>query len=189
MPSKDGIIPRNISSKTLDYYHIRSFMLKYPKYKFTKGLLPWLANWAFKFIGSNKIGKGSYIEEQVCGDKYLDIGNNCYIGVNSILASHLVEGIFGNISYFKVKLGDNVTFSGQNPIAPGCNINNNSYLLPLASATKFSVLKGNNYYFGIPLGRIFKTRIKDYLQITDNELKKDKELREKQLILKNKQGI
>ncbi len=177
-PSKDGVIPRNIPSKTLDYYHIRSFMLKYPKNLFNKGLFPWLAKWAYNYIGTNKIGKGSIIEEQVCGDKYLDIGDNCYIGVNSILASHLVEGIFGNISYFKIKVGDNVTFSGENAIAPGCDINDNSYLLPLASATKFNVIKGNNYYFGIPLRKIFKSKIQDYLQLSEDDLKKNQVSRE-----------
>ncbi|MFX1277238.1 MAG: hypothetical protein ACFFBP_04150 [Promethearchaeota archaeon] len=185
LPSKDGVIPRNIPSKTLDFYHIRSFMLKYPKYLFTKGIFPWLSKWAFNFIGSNTVGKGSIIEEQVCGDKYVDIGENCYIGVNSILASHVVEGIFGNINYFKIKIGDNVTFSGGNAVTPGCDIRDNSYLLPLASATKFSVLKGKNYYFGIPLRKIFKSKIHDYLQLTESDLKKDKALREKQLKSKN----
>ena len=180
IPSKDGIIPRNIPSKTLDFYHIRSFMLKYPKYAFTKGMFPWLSNWAFNFIGSTNIGKGTIIEEQVCGDKYIDVGKNCYIGPNSILASHMVDGIYGNISYFKIKIGDNVTFTGQNAIAPGTEINDNSYLLPMASASKFNVLKGNNYYYGIPLRKIFKSKIQEYLQITKDELNMDQSLREKQ---------
>ena len=30
-PTQPGIIPRNFPSKTLNYYHIRSFILKYPK--------------------------------------------------------------------------------------------------------------------------------------------------------------
>ena len=162
IPSKDGIIPRNIPSKTLDFYHVRSFMLKYPKYAFTKGMFPWLSKWAFNFIGSTNIGKGTIIEEQVCGDKYIDVG------------------IYGNISYFKIKIGDNVTFTGQNAIAPGTEINDNSYLLPMASASKFNVLKGNNYYYGIPLRKIFKSKIQEYLQITKDELNMDQSLREKQ---------
>ncbi|MFX1459477.1 MAG: hypothetical protein ACFFBT_08410, partial [Promethearchaeota archaeon] len=42
-PSKDGIIPRNIRSKTANYYHLRSFILKYGKNVFSKGLFPWLS--------------------------------------------------------------------------------------------------------------------------------------------------
>ena len=43
-PSKDGVIPRNIKSKAADYYHLRSFMLKYGKNLFIKGMFPWLSN-------------------------------------------------------------------------------------------------------------------------------------------------
>ncbi len=48
-PTKNGIIPRNIKSKIADYYHIRSFIIKYGKNVFTKGILPWLSNWFFNY--------------------------------------------------------------------------------------------------------------------------------------------
>jgi hypothetical protein len=35
-PSQPGIIPRNFPSKTLNYYHIRSFILKYHKKSISK---------------------------------------------------------------------------------------------------------------------------------------------------------
>lgn len=164
-PTKDGVIPRNIRSKTLNYYHIRSFMIKYPKYIFTKGPFPWLANWLYNFVGSNKIGKGTTIEEQVCADKYIDVGKNCYIGVNSVLTSHLVEGIFGNISYFEINVGDNTTTAGLNCFASGCELGPDSYLLPWASGGKHYKVKGDNFYSGLPLRKIFKSKIEDYLKI------------------------
>ncbi len=173
-PSKDGIIPRNIPSKILNFYHIRSFLIKYPKNVFIKGAFPWLSNWFFNFIGSSKIGKGTTIEEQIAGDRFIDIGKNCYIGVNSTLTSHLVEGTFGNIPYFKIKIGDNVTLSGLSIVAPGCEIGDNAYILPLSAAAKFNILKGNNYYFGLPLRRIFKKKIMEYLELTEEDLNKDK---------------
>jgi acetyltransferase-like isoleucine patch superfamily enzyme len=179
-PSKSGVIPRNIPSKTLDYYHKRSFMIKNPKNVFVKGMFPWLANWFYNFVGTSKIGKGSTIEEQILADKFIDVGKNSYIGVNSSLATHFVEGIFGNISYFKIKIGDNVTLAGLNGIAPGCEVGDNTYLLPLASAAKHSVLKGSKYYFGIPLRKIFKKKIMNYLNITAEDLDKSEELRIRQ---------
>jgi len=183
-PSKEGMIPLNRPSKTLDYYHIRSFMIKYPKNVYVKGPFPWLANWLFNFVGTNKIGKGTTIEEQVCGDKFCEVGNNCYLGVNSVLTTHLVEGIFGRVSYFKIKLDDNVTFTAQGCIAPGGELKDNSYLLPYASAFKFSKLQGNNYYFGIPLRKIFKKKTMEYLGLSKEDLERDKELRMKQQQLK-----
>ena len=167
-PSQPGIIPRNFPSKTLNYYHIRSFILKYPKNAFSKGLFPWLTPWLYNFMKVSKIGKGTTIEESVVNDKYLEIGKNCYLGVNSAFSSHMIDGIFGNITYFKVKLGDNVTASAVNLIAPGTEIKDNAILLPMASTPKHSLLQGNNYYFSSgarPLSKVSKRNVKNYLKI------------------------
>ncbi len=176
-PSKEGIIPRNFPSKTLNYYQMRGFMLKYGKNAFMKGLFPWLSNWFFNFIGASKIGKGTTLEESVCNDKFISIGENCYIGVNSTLTSHLIEGIFGNISYFEIKVGNNVTASAMANIAPGCEVFEDSYLLPLASTPKHSVLKGGkNFYFGIPMRRIFRRKIMEYLDVKPEDLEKNQNI-------------
>lgn len=179
-PTKDGVIPRNIGSKTANYYHIRSFMLKYGKNAFMKGVFPWLANFYFNFVGSGIIKKGSTLEESVVTDKNINVGRNCYIGVNSALSSHFVEGIFGNIVFFEIKLGENTTLGGFNNIAPGCELSDNSYLLPIAAATKHNKTKGNNYYFGMPFRRIFKKKIMDYLKVSEEDLERAEELRAKQ---------
>jgi len=185
-PTKNGIIPRNVPSDTLNYYHIRSFVIKYGKYVFTKGLFPWLLNWYYNFVGSNKIGNGTTIEEEIVGDKFIDVGEDCYIGVNSAICSHTVEGTFGRIPYFEIKLGDNVTCTAFNIVGPGCDIQDNSYLLPLGSTGKNQTTKGNNYYFGIPMRKIFTKKIMEYLKISKEDLEKDKELRNRQKKLKEK---
>ena len=178
--TKDGIIPRNIPSKAANFYHIRSFMIKYGKNSFMKGVFPWLANWFFTFVGTGIIKRGSTLEESVVTDKRMNVGRNCYVGVNSALSTHFVEGIFGNIVYFEIKLGDNTTLGGFNNIAPGCELTDNSYLLPMAAATKHNKTKGNNYYFGMPLRRIFKKKIMDYLKVSEEDLSRAEELRIKQ---------
>lgn len=178
---KDGIIPRNIPSKTLNLYHIRSFLIKYPKHAFNKGPFPWLITWMYNFVGANKIGKGSVLEEQFGADKGVILGENCYIGVNSGFSSHAVDGIFGDISFFKIKVGDNVTTSALNCIAPGVEINDDSYLLPLAGATKHNMLKGDNYYFGVPLRRAFSRKVMKYLDLSEDDLKRAENLRKKRM--------
>ncbi len=180
-PSKDGIIPRNMSSKTADYYHYRSFMIKYGKNSFMKGIFPWLANWFFNFVGASVIDRGTTFEESVGNDRHIDVGRNCYIGVNSALASHTVEGIFGNIVFFKVTAEDNVTLGGFNVVAPGCVLKDNSYLLPMAAATKFNTTKGDNFYYGMPFRRIFKKKLMHYLKISEDDLNRAEELRIRQV--------
>ncbi|MFW9988008.1 MAG: hypothetical protein ACFFC3_05075 [Candidatus Odinarchaeota archaeon] len=195
-PSKSGVIPRNIRSRTANYYHIRSFMIKYGKNTFTKGMFPWLSKWFFNTVGSNKIDKGTTIEESVGNDKFIDIGKNCYIGVNATLASHLLQGIFGNITYFEIKVGDNVTTAAMNQVGPGTELNDNTFLLPLASTNKHSIAKGG-YYFGIPFRKIFRKKIINYLDLSPKDLEKNeniegykdkkliKELKKKNLLQKD----
>jgi len=176
-PTKDGIIPRDIRSKTADYYHYRSFMIKYGKNAFMKGSFPWLVNWFLNFVGAGVIDKGTTFEESVLNDRNIVVGKNCYIGCNSTLCTHVVEGIFGNIIYFKITLGENVTLGGYNQIGPGAELKENSYLLPMASATKFNNTKGNNYYYGLPLRRIFKKKIMDYLKVSEKDLEQAEKLK------------
>ncbi|MFX1504195.1 MAG: hypothetical protein ACFFDH_24760 [Promethearchaeota archaeon] len=178
-PSKDGIIPRNIPSKTLNFYHFRSFIIKYPKNAFSRGPFPWLLNWMYNFVGTNEIAKGSVIEEQLAGDRFVEIGENTYIGTNPGISSHSVEGVFGNIAYAKIKIGKNTTAAGFNCFAPGVEIGDNSSWLPMTGATKYNVMKGNNFYFGTPLRKIFKRKVEEYLQISEEDLKRAEELNEK----------
>ncbi|MBY9012463.1 MAG: hypothetical protein KGD70_08825 [Candidatus Lokiarchaeota archaeon] len=145
-----------------------------------KGIFPWLSNWFFNYVGASIIEKGSTIEESVSSDRNIHVKRNVYVGVNSALASHVVEGIFGNIIYFQVKVGDNSTLGGFDIIAPGCELKDNSYLLPMAAATKYNTTKGDNYYYGIPLRRIFKKKIMDYLMVSEEDLQRAEELRMKQ---------
>jgi len=172
-PSKNGIIPRNIPSKTLDYYQVRSFTIKYPKNAFVKGVFPWLSNWFYNFIGASKIGKETTFEESPSNDRFILIGNNCYFGVNTAIATHVVEGIYGNISYFQSKVGDDVTTAAANVVGPGSEVKDNSYLLPLAATPKHSLLRGKNFYWGMPLRKIFKRKIMNYLGIKPKDLEKN----------------
>lgn len=191
-PSKEGIIPRNISSSVANYYHIRAFMIKYGKNAFNKGVFPWLSIWYSNFVGTSKIGKGTTLEESVVNDKFLEIGKNCYLGVNSALATHVVEGIFGNISYFKIKFGDNITGATTNLIGAGTEIADNSFMLPLACATKHSIVgkpPSVNYYWGMPLRRIFRKKLMNYLGVSAKDLERNENIKgymDKELLKKLK---
>ena len=175
-PSKEGIIPRNFPSKILEYYHIRSFLIKYGKNIFTKGMVPWAINWFYNYIGVSRIGKGTTLEESPSNDKFIEVGNNCYVGVNSSLASHAVEGVFGNISYFKVKVGDNFTAAAMNIVGPGSEVLDNTFLLPFASTPKHSVIKGDNYYWGAPLRKIFRKKTMELLDLSLEDWEKNKDI-------------
>ena len=90
---------------------------------------------------------------------------------------HLIQGIFGNISYFKINVGNNVTAGAMNQIGPGTEVYDNSFLLPLASTSKHSVIKGDkHYYFGIPLRKIFRKKTMKYLELSPKDLEKNENI-------------
>jgi membrane protein DedA with SNARE-associated domain len=49
----------------------------------------------------------------------------------------------------------------------------------MAGATKNNILKGDNYYFGAPLRKAFTRKVKKYLDVTDEDLKRAEQLKEK----------
>jgi acetyltransferase-like isoleucine patch superfamily enzyme len=169
-PFKDGIIPREVSSKSLKFYHVRSFIIKYPKWAILKSPFPWLTIKLFNFAGVNHMGKGSTFEEQVTGDKYVNSGENCYFGLNSIITSHLVEGIRGNVQLFTINIGDNVTMSGLSCLAPGVKVGNNVAIFPNSGFTKQDHLKDDNYYLGIPGRKLFTKRVKQYTSLSEEQI-------------------
>ena len=170
VPTKDGIIPRDFPTKELQFYHVRSFILKYPKWAFSKSPFPWLTAKLFNFIGSNKLGKGVTLEEQFCADKHIKSGNNCYFGVNNIISSHLVEGILGNVNLYTIKMGDNVVVSAFGGIAPGVEIGDNSCIFPMSGVIKHDHLKSNSYYMGLPVRKLFTKKIKEFTRLNESQI-------------------
>lgn len=169
-PSKPGIIPREKTNMALKYYHIRSFILRYPKWAFTKSPFPWLAVKLFNYVGTTKYGKGTTLEEQVCGEKYVTTGENCYFGVNGVLTSHLVEGSFGNVALFPLKIGKNVSLATFACIPPGTEIGDNVTMLPVSGCAKNDILKSNNYYIGMPVRKVFTKHIMEITKLTKEQI-------------------
>ncbi|MFX1501746.1 MAG: hypothetical protein ACFFDH_12345 [Promethearchaeota archaeon] len=161
-----GVFDRNLDeySKALDYYHFRSFLFKYPIFAFVRSPFPWLLNWELRFLGSNKIGKGTVFEETFfhC---HIDFGKNCYIGTFSHISNHLVDGVYGeeNLTFFGVSLGDNCVFSLSNGGMPGLKMENNSTVLPMCATIKYDKLGDNTIFGRFPARKLKKDEINKFL--------------------------
>jgi len=158
-----GVFDRNLdkSTKALDYYHFRSFLLKYPVFAFIRSPFPWLINWELKFIGSNKIGKGTIIEECYLHG-HIDYGKDCYVGTFSHISNHLVDGVYGseNLTYWGAKTGDKSVYNALIGGMPGLEVGENTTLLPLCTTIKFDKLGDNGIYGGFPAKKLNEEEIK-----------------------------
>ena len=161
-----GIFDRNLNEhwKALDYYHWRSFLLKYPVFAFLKSPFPWLLNWELKFIGSNKIGKGTVFEECFI-HSHLNFGKNCYMGTFAHISNHMVDGVYGteNLTFYGAKIGDNCVFNALIGGMPGLEVGNNATFLPMATTIKYDKMEDNGIYLGFPARRLNKEAIKKFM--------------------------
>ncbi len=58
----------------------------------------------------------------------------------------------------------------------------------MSGVTKHNILKGNSYYFGTPLRKVFRKRLIEYLQVTEEDLKRAESLKEELKKSKKKQS-
>jgi acetyltransferase-like isoleucine patch superfamily enzyme len=161
-----GVFDRNLdaTSTALDYYHFRSFLFKYPIFAVIRSPFPWLLNWELRFIGSNKIGKGTIFEECYI-HSHINYGKNCYVGTFSHITNHLVDGVYGseNLTLFGAESGDSCIFNALIGGLPGLEVGDNSTLLPMCSTIKFDKLGENGIYAGFPAKKLDKKKIDQIL--------------------------
>ncbi len=164
-----GVFDRNLDeySKVLDYYHFRSFLFKYPIYAFIRSPFPWLLNWELRFLGSNKVGKKTVLEDTFY-HSHINFGKECYIGTFAHISNHLVDGVYGeeNLSFFGVDIGNNCVFSLSNGAMPGLEMEDNSTILPMSATIKYDKLGMNGIYGKFPSRKLNKEEI---LKITGGE--------------------
>ncbi len=157
-----GLFDRDLSasSKLLDYYHFRSFLMKYPVFAIIRSPFPWLIKFHLRFIGSNKIGKGTVIEESYI-HSHINFGKNCYYGTFAHLSNHLVDGVYGkeNLTFFGAEIGDNSVFNSLCGGMPGLETGNNATYLAKATSMKYDKLGDNGIYVGFPAKRLKKDEI------------------------------
>ncbi|MFX0007963.1 MAG: hypothetical protein ACFFA7_15165 [Promethearchaeota archaeon] len=152
-----GVFDRNLneSSHMLNYYHFRSFLFKYPIFAFIRSPFPWLLNWELRFIGSNKVGKGTVFEDTFF-HSHIDFGRNCYIGTFSHISNHVVDGVYGeeNLTFFGVNIGDNCVFSLSNGAMPGLEMEDGSTILPLSASIKYDEIGKDGIYGRFPTKKL-----------------------------------
>ncbi|MFX1419925.1 MAG: hypothetical protein ACFE9N_13485 [Promethearchaeota archaeon] len=160
-----GVFDRNLdeTSKVLDYYHFRSFLFKYPIFAFIRSPFPWLLNWELKFLNSNKIGRGTVLEETFY-HSHINFGKNCYIGTFAHISNHLVDGVYGeeNLTFFGVDIGNNCVFSLSNGAMPGLKMEDNSTILPMCATIKYDKLGVNGIFGKFPAKKLNTEEIKNF---------------------------
>ncbi|MHA1672840.1 MAG: hypothetical protein ACTSYI_04375 [Promethearchaeota archaeon] len=154
-------------ARAINYYHLRGVILRILKWEVSKSVYPWMVPWAFNFVGANKIGKGTVLEDQFFTQEFLETGENVYIGQGSNVSSHVVEGKYGAITLKTIRCGENTVIGPFNIIPPGSELEPHAEFLPMSALVKFRKVKGFSKYFGLPVGKISYKRYIRMLKIPE----------------------
>jgi acetyltransferase-like isoleucine patch superfamily enzyme len=167
-----GVFDRNLdqNSYVLNYYHFRSFLFKYPIFAFIRSPFPWFLNWELRFIGSNKVGKGTILEDTFF-HSHIDFGKNCYIGTFSHISNHVVDGVYGeeNLTFFGVDIGNNCVFNLASGAMPGLKMEGDSTILPLSATLKYDKVGKNGIFGKFPAKKLKEEEIQKFTGGTYNE--------------------
>jgi len=158
-PPNEGVFHWYNKTKEYDYYFVRSFLLRYLKWKVQRSPYPWLLKSTYNYVGNCQIGKGVVIEDLYSAKEFLNIGDHVYIG-NCLLANHLWDK---SLTIKGINIENNVVISDGCSISPGTNINRDTTILPLSTTKKFTKTEPESVYYGSPINKI-----KDFNDLATN---------------------
>jgi acetyltransferase-like isoleucine patch superfamily enzyme len=157
-----GIFDRDMemSSTKLDYYHFGSFLMKYPIFAVSRSPFPWILNWELNFIRSNKIGKGTVLEETFI-HSHVNFGKYCYLGTSSHMTNHVVDGVYGeeNLTFVGIEIDDHSILNVVTGGLPGTEMGKYATFLPGATTIKYDKVGDNGVYGGFPAKKLSKEEI------------------------------
>lgn len=152
--------------RELTYYYLRGYILRFTKWVVTKSIFPWLTAWAFNFLKTNKIGKNVTLEDQFIPMNNVEFEENTYVGVGSLVSSHLVDGRTKGYTLMKTHIGKNCVLNPLTSISPGVNVGDNVDIIALSGVEKYTTLPKNAHYEGIPANPMGKKRFKKFVRLS-----------------------
>ncbi|MHA1913344.1 MAG: hypothetical protein ACW986_11980 [Promethearchaeota archaeon] len=157
VPPQEGVFARVLDDvnspegKMIKYYHKRGFIIKYPMWLTSKSPFPWLVNRTLRRISHNKIGKNVIFCDAYVGLEFTDVGDNVFIYPSSAYSSHAVNSIFGKLTIFEVKFGENTTLYPGTIAGPNAITEANNVIFPNSILHKnWRGRPGKFYYQGNP---------------------------------------
>lgn len=133
-------------------------------------ILPLHLNRLLNQLLGTKFGEGSYNAGFILDPPYTEIGNNSIIGFSAVLCCHALEG--ENISFDKIKIGNNVTVGLRSIIMPGVVIEDNAIVAAGALVTKNTRIKSGEVWAGVPAKRIKNLLPEDQSKIIEINVSK-----------------
>ncbi len=154
---KEGIFRRDPKDKDYFFWNLRNLVKKWPLHVMASNPFPWLKHRAILRFFGVKIGKKSICDNCWISSEFVSIGNNCIIGVSSVIISFGVEA--ETFLLKKIIIEDNVALGAKSVILPGTTIKRNVKLSAYSSTDYDDILEEGQIYNGSPASKIEEVKI------------------------------
>jgi acetyltransferase-like isoleucine patch superfamily enzyme len=187
-PPKEGTFARSfkngdIENPSLQYYHRRGFVYKWPVWVAKKSIFPWMINFILRDMSDNIIDNDFMYGDAFVGLEMTKLESGGVIMEGGIISSHIVDSIYGNLTIKKAILGENAIISANSIATPGVEIHSGKTLGPNAFAPKNTIIDDSEaqLIWGIPAKKKSYQRFLDKIpEAMKNEWQKKLKKLEKQ---------
>jgi acetyltransferase-like isoleucine patch superfamily enzyme len=156
---KKGTFHWSTKSKAYKQYFVRSFLIRYLKWKVQRCPFPWLTKPFFNYVGNCHFGEGTTLEDMHIAKEFLNVGPNSYLG-KIVLTNHLWDK---HLTVNDLEIGENSVISDGSCISPGTKVGNNATLLPFTMVPKNAILASDSYYSGLPPKKVDEENFRSIL--------------------------
>ncbi|MCB0390433.1 MAG: hypothetical protein KDD58_04040 [Bdellovibrionales bacterium] len=151
LPLPTGLIPNQKRLNWIYHLHTLYFLLFFQPL-IISNICPVPFRRKFYQLLGAKLGFNSYPAGIILDPQFVEIGDYCIIGFNSLICPHILT--VGNIAHEKVNIGNNVTISVGVTIYGGTTIENGAKVLPHAVVNPHTYIKAGEVWGGIPARKI-----------------------------------
>jgi hypothetical protein len=138
----EGLFPRD--GKEMHYFQARSFFKYYAIWLTRSSAFPWIDKIAFQLLGLH-VGKTVVLHEAWVDPEFVEIGDYCMIGMNSIVMSHCLY--HNSLLVKKTVIEEQTVVGAYSVIAPGNKIGH-SCVIGANSATNLDTITDDGFMFG-----------------------------------------
>jgi acetyltransferase-like isoleucine patch superfamily enzyme len=144
----EGTFYRSLKDKDYFYWNLRNTIKKWPIFISASNPFPWFKNrFVLRFFGV-KIGKNSICDNCWISSEFVEVGQKCIIGMNSVLISFGIEQ--DKFIIKRIMVGDKVVIGAKCVILPGTTIEDNVKISAHSYTSYNSLLKKDQIYLGHP---------------------------------------
>jgi hypothetical protein len=171
-PPRQGIFPREKSSKDYRYWSLRAVIKKFAIWISHSSPLPWTDTLAFKLFG-NKIPFKTALFDAWVDAEFLKVGSNTLIGQGAVIMSSMVTQEFLIIK--EVIIGKDCLIGAHTLVSPGTIIGDGVVLGALSSTNMNQELEAGWVYMGTPAQKFKESKFHEDIKFTAEERAKRKE--------------